>query len=105
MEYLVELFSGKESELYASLLKGAVVLECLLNGLSRVLITDVGVKSCNEHKGVVKVVVHLFSVRNDTYSTLVVEGNDGLRKKTSGLEEVINTNGHKYVKLEVTLGC
>ena len=103
MEYLVELFCGKEAELNASLLKRNVILERLLCSLCRVFITDIGVERGDEHKRVVKVVMHLFAVCGDSDSALSVEGDDGLCQKSCGLKEVVNANGHKYVKLEVTL--
>lgn len=105
MEYLVKLFSGEETKLYAGFLEGDVVLECLLCGLSGVLIADVGVESCYQHKRVVKVVVHLILVCLDSDSAVLVEGSDGLSKKSCGLEEVVSAYGHENIQLEVALAC
>jgi len=104
MEDLVKLLFGKIAQFDAGLFQGDVLLERQLRGLCRVLIADVRVERRDEHKRVVKIVVHLLLVGLDSIDAVILEGYDGLCQKTAGLEEIVSHNRHEDVQFKVALG-
>ena len=103
MEDLVEFLGGEEAEGDACLLEADVLVERLVRGLRRVLVTDVRVQRRDEHERAMEVLVHLLAVCRDPCDAAVVERLEGVREEARGLEEVKDHDGHEDVQLEIAL--
>ena len=78
MEDFVKPLRCQESLFDAGFPQGDVFLKCKLRRLRRILISYIRVERSHQHQGIMKVVMHLLTVRFDAGRTLIVKGDHRL---------------------------
>jgi len=77
----------------------------ILSDGSSIIITNMRVKSCDEHERVVHDFINVVAVGLDTSNAVKVEGFTGISQKQNGVEYITDNKWLEDIKLEVAHGA
>lgn len=102
---LVVLLFSDVAGLKSGGLKGGALLVRSLGDVGSLVVADVGVEGGDQHEGLVDNLVDLFSVGNDAFHAVQVEGLAGVTKQSDGVQHILDDQGLEHVQLEVTVAA